>query len=155
MSMKTSHGVKKGVLTNLWHIPKLSRNLFSVGCFTKDVGPVVFDKEGCLAEMKGVKWKIGAREGKGLFRLQMTPVARGEANPVKFTTMNKDISYLWHLHLGHTGHDGLSAIIKKYLATGIDIASVNKWEICDGCALGKQTRVHFLSTSTDRASKLL
>ncbi|CEG37391.1 FOG: Transposon-encoded proteins with TYA, reverse transcriptase, integrase domains in various combinations [Plasmopara halstedii] len=130
MSMETSHGIKKGVLTNVWHIPTLSRNLFSVGRFTKDVGPVIFGKEGCFAETKGVKWRI-----------------------VKSTTINKDMSYLWHLR--HIGHDGLSAIIKKNFATGIDIASVNKWEICDGCALGKQTRVRFRSTSADRASKLL
>ncbi|KAG6614416.1 Copia proteinlike [Phytophthora cinnamomi] len=38
MKMQTPRGVKKGVLTNVWHIPKLSRNLFSVGRFTKDVG---------------------------------------------------------------------------------------------------------------------
>ena len=35
MSMKTPHGMKKGMLRDVWHIPKLSRNLFSVGCFTK------------------------------------------------------------------------------------------------------------------------
>uniref|UniRef100_A0AAV1TKL0 Retrovirus-related Pol polyprotein from transposon TNT 1-94-like beta-barrel domain-containing protein n=1 Tax=Peronospora matthiolae TaxID=2874970 RepID=A0AAV1TKL0_9STRA len=70
MSMKTPQGMKKGVLTNVWHIPKLSRNLFSVGRFTKDVGPVTFTKDGCYGEAKGTKWKIGAREGKGLFKLQ-------------------------------------------------------------------------------------
>uniref|UniRef100_A0AAV1V9B4 Retrovirus-related Pol polyprotein from transposon TNT 1-94-like beta-barrel domain-containing protein n=1 Tax=Peronospora matthiolae TaxID=2874970 RepID=A0AAV1V9B4_9STRA len=75
MSMKTPQGIKKGVLTNVWHIPKLSRNLFSVGRFTKDVGRVTFTKDGCYGEAKGTKWKIGAREGKGLFKLQMTPVA--------------------------------------------------------------------------------
>uniref|UniRef100_A0AAV1TVP6 Retrovirus-related Pol polyprotein from transposon TNT 1-94-like beta-barrel domain-containing protein n=1 Tax=Peronospora matthiolae TaxID=2874970 RepID=A0AAV1TVP6_9STRA len=48
MSMKTPQGMKKGVLTNVWHIPKLSKNLFSVGRFTKDVGPVTF-------MLKGVK----------------------------------------------------------------------------------------------------
>ena len=42
MSTKTEHGVKKGVLTGVWHIPKLTRNLFSVERFTKDVGPVTF-----------------------------------------------------------------------------------------------------------------
>ncbi|CAI5721930.1 unnamed protein product [Peronospora destructor] len=31
MSMKTQHCFKKGVLTEVWHIPKLTRNLFSVG----------------------------------------------------------------------------------------------------------------------------
>ena len=35
MMMKTPSGVKKGVLTNVWHIPKLTRNLFSVGRFTR------------------------------------------------------------------------------------------------------------------------
>ncbi|CEG44123.1 FOG: Transposon-encoded proteins with TYA, reverse transcriptase, integrase domains in various combinations [Plasmopara halstedii] len=110
MPMKTSHGLKKGVLTN-------------------DVGPVVFVKEGCYAETKGVKWTIGAREVKGLFRLHMISVAREEANTVKSTTKN--------------------------LAAGLDIASVNKWKICDGCAQCKQIRVSFQSTSTDRASRLL
>ncbi|GMF66050.1 unnamed protein product [Phytophthora lilii] len=80
MSMKTPRGTKKGVLTNVWHIPKLSRNLFSVGRFTKDVGPVTFETDGCFAEAKGIKWKLGAREGKGLFKLCMTPVVPDEAN---------------------------------------------------------------------------
>ncbi|KAG2793258.1 hypothetical protein PC129_g25371 [Phytophthora cactorum] len=60
MSMRTPRGMKKGVLTNVWYIPKLSRNLFSVGRFTKDVGPVTFESDGCFAETKGLKWKLGA-----------------------------------------------------------------------------------------------
>ncbi|KAG6578271.1 Copia proteinlike [Phytophthora cinnamomi] len=55
MKMQTSRGVKKGVLTNVWHIPKLSRNLSSVGRFTKDVGPVMFESDGCFTETKGLK----------------------------------------------------------------------------------------------------
>ena len=60
MSMKTPRGIKKGVLTGVWHIPKLSRNLFSVGRFTKDVGRVTFKRDGCFAETKNIKWKLGA-----------------------------------------------------------------------------------------------
>ncbi|POM74771.1 Copia proteinlike putative, partial [Phytophthora palmivora] len=60
MSMKTPRGIKKGVLTKVWHIPKLSRNLFSVGRFTKDVGPVAFERDGCFAETKKIKWQLGA-----------------------------------------------------------------------------------------------
>ncbi|KAG6590627.1 gag-pol polyprotein [Phytophthora cinnamomi] len=59
---------------------ELSRNLFSVGRFTKDVGPVTFESDGCFTETKGLKWKLGAREGKGLFKLSMTPVMPDEAN---------------------------------------------------------------------------
>ncbi|KAG2758505.1 hypothetical protein Pcac1_g29358 [Phytophthora cactorum] len=45
--------MKKGVLTNVWYIPKLSRNLFSVGRFTKDVGPVTFESDGVFRGNEG------------------------------------------------------------------------------------------------------
>ena len=64
-------------------------------------------------------------------------------------------SYLWHLRLGHIGHGGLDTIVKQKLSVGIDIASVNKWELCGGCALGKQTRLSFQSTTTERAKNVL
>uniref|UniRef100_A0AAV1TN76 Integrase catalytic domain-containing protein n=1 Tax=Peronospora matthiolae TaxID=2874970 RepID=A0AAV1TN76_9STRA len=64
-------------------------------------------------------------------------------------------SYLWHLHLGHIGHRGLDAIVKQNLGVGIDITSVGKWELCNGCALGKQTRVSFQSTTRKPAKDLL
>uniref|UniRef100_A0AAV1TJJ1 GAG-pre-integrase domain-containing protein n=1 Tax=Peronospora matthiolae TaxID=2874970 RepID=A0AAV1TJJ1_9STRA len=131
-------------------------NLFSVGRFTKDVGPVTFTKDGCYGEAKGTKWKIGAREGKGLFKLQMTPVAPEQANAAKSSGCQGGTkSYLWHLRLGHIGHDGLNCIVTKNIGIGIDISSVKKWDVCEGCALGKQTRVRFQSNTTARTSKLL
>ena len=74
MSMKTPSGTTKGVLISVWHIPKLSRNLFSVGRFTNDVTPVTFDNNGCTVQLKGAKWNIDTRVGKGLFKLNMTPL---------------------------------------------------------------------------------
>ena len=62
---------------------------------------------------------------------------------------------MWHLRLGHIGHGGLDAIVKQKLGVGIDITSVNKWELCNGCALGKQTRVSFQSTAPERAKNVL
>jgi len=86
----------------------------------------------------------------------MTPVQAESASVAsvsKAPQMSK--SYLWHLRLGHIGHDGLDAIVKQKLGVGIDIASVNKWELCSGCALGKQTRVRFQSTASERAKNVL
>ncbi|KAF1325883.1 Integrase catalytic core protein, partial [Globisporangium splendens] len=156
MMMKTPSGVKKGVLTNVWHIPKLTRNLFSVGRFTKDVAPVTFDTNSCFVNLKGQKWKIGERAGKGLFKLCMTPVqaeSTSIASVPEAPRMSK--SYLWHLRLGHIGHGGLDSIVEKKLGVGIDITSVNKWELCGGCALGKQTRVSFQSTTPESAKNVL
>ena len=66
MSMRNKHG-KKDVLTGLWHIPKLQRNLFYVGRFTKDVGTVTFESYGCFAQAKSLKWRLGTLKGKGIF----------------------------------------------------------------------------------------
>ncbi|KAF1332517.1 reverse transcriptase, partial [Globisporangium splendens] len=80
MMMKTPSGVKRGVLTNVWHIPKLTRNLFSVGRFTKNVAPMTFDTSVCYVNLKNQKWKIGERAGEGLFKLCMTPAQAESAS---------------------------------------------------------------------------
>ena len=156
MSVKTPQGVKLGVITSVWHIPQLSRNLFSVGRFTKDVGPVTFEQDGCFAEVKGLRWKLGVREGKGLFKLCMKPLLVDEANVTSSLGCHGDTtSYLWHLRLGHIGYGGLSTIVTKNSGTGINLTSVHKWELCDGCELGKQTRVSFMKCSPNRAKEVL
>ena len=55
MSMKTPHVIKKGMLCRVWHILKLSRNYFSVGRFSEDVGPVTFDSDGYFVKAKGLQ----------------------------------------------------------------------------------------------------
>ena len=97
MSMKTRQGVQKGRLNDVWHIPNLSRNLFSVGRFIKDAGTVTFEVYGCFANTKGFKWKLGSPEGKGLLKLCMTPELPDEVNVAGTTSCKGNISYLWHL----------------------------------------------------------
>ena len=53
--------------TNVWYIPKLSRDLFSVGRFTKDVAPMTFNTSACFVNLSGQKGKVGECAGKGLF----------------------------------------------------------------------------------------
>lgn len=156
MSMQTPHGIKKGLLTNVWYIPKLSRNLFSVGRFTKDVGAVTFESEGCFAMTKGLKWKLGARQGEGLFKLCMTPLLPDEANVITSSGCHGDTnSYLWHLRFGHISYGGLDTMIKKKIGYGLDMGSVKQWEKCDGCSLGKQTKVSFSNLSPIRSKQVL
>ena len=138
MSTTTQGGVKKGVITGVWHIPKLTRNLFSVERFTKDVGSVTFESEGCLSQAKSVKWQLGARMGKGLFKLCVTPIMPDKTNVSSSNSCKMyTTSCLWHLRLGHIGDGGLHAIVKKGYGEGINITSVQQWETCEGCALGK------------------
>jgi transposase InsO family protein len=86
----------------------------------------------------------------------MTPMMRDEANAASSKDCKGDTtSYLWHLRLGHIGHGGLDAIVKKGYGTGIDMTSVKQWELCDGCSLGKQTRVSYMKSSPNRAKQVL
>ena len=50
VAMKTLSGTKKGVLTSVLHVPKLTRNLFSVSRFTKTVASVTLDTSNCHAQ---------------------------------------------------------------------------------------------------------
>ena len=86
----------------------------------------------------------------------MTPVQAESAKVASvFKVPQMSKSYLWCLRFGHIGHSGLDAIVKQKLGVGIDIASVNKWDLCSGCALGKQMRVSFQSTVPERAKNVL
>lgn len=94
--------------------------------------------------------------GKGLFTLCMKPVNTDEANVTSSSGCHADTtSYFWHLRFGHIGYSGLDTIVKKNCGAGIDLASVKQWELCDGCALGKQTRVSFMPKTPHRAKQLL
>ena len=37
----------------------------------------------------------------------------------------------------------------------MDLALVNKWDTCSGCALGKQTRVSYMPKSPDQVKQLV
>lgn len=52
VSIKTPRRTKKGVLTNVSHISKLSKNLFSLVRFTYDVGSVTLTKDGWHGKTK-------------------------------------------------------------------------------------------------------
>ena len=155
MSMKNHLGVKTGVSTGVWNIPKLTRSLFSVGRVTKDVRPVTFESYASYGKAKYVNCQLFACMGMVRFMLCMTPLKLGEATVSSWKGHSEDTTFqLWHLQLGHIVHGVLDAIIKNVYGIIFDITSLNQWELCDGCALGKQTRVRFMRKSPMRSKKI-
>lgn len=59
-----------------------------------------------------------------------------------------------HARLGHINTNTMKAMIQKELVKGVPSVNVTK-DICSSCSLGKQARVAFPQSTTDRASKVL
>ena len=156
MEMKTSTGVKSGILNDVWYIPKLGRNLLSVSKLAKHVDKIVFRGKMCLMEKSGKWFDIGDCVGKGLYILSMKPIdqdtTENEAN-IRASKYNE--SQLWHYRLGRIGESGLNDIIANNMADGISLKQVTSLSNCDSCAIGKQTRKKFAGKSTFETKSIL
>uniref|UniRef100_H3H7L6 CCHC-type domain-containing protein n=1 Tax=Phytophthora ramorum TaxID=164328 RepID=H3H7L6_PHYRM len=119
MSMKTPRGMKKGVLTNVWHIPKLSRNLFSVGRFTKDVGPVTFESDGCFADNKGLKWQLGALHWRKAIRAELKSMRlRGVFRAAKLPSGQRAIGTKWVFKIKRKADGSIEKYKARLVAKG-------------------------------------
>lgn len=154
MVLPTPEGPKRGVLKNVWFVPNLARNLFSVSQFTQDSTQMNFVKNKCVMYKRGQSFNIGERFGKGLYRLNMYPV-RPENPLAMLSEAQKNESKLWHNRLGHIGQTGLEELIRHKITDGISLSKVEKWGLCDSCAIGKQTRLKFNAKSLYRSRNIL
>lgn len=126
MELATPKGFQRGVLKDVWFIPRLSRNLFSVSQFTTQDSTVSFEKNLCVMEKKGMKLAIGERFGKGLYKLKMAPVEPANAM-ANLSEAKINLSKLWHERLGHIGSQGLEALVKNKMSSDMPLKTVADW----------------------------
>ncbi|KAH9082935.1 hypothetical protein Ae201684P_013838 [Aphanomyces euteiches] len=153
---KQVHGslLKRGVLKDVWYLPRLSRNLFSVRQFTSQCTSVSFEKNTCGMEKGGTKFAIGERFGKGLYKLKVKPV-KAPSTMANLSEDKPNPSKLWNERLGHIGSQGIQALVKNKLSSDMPLKSVQDWGSCDSCALGKQARFKFNKKFANRSAAVL
>lgn len=61
---------------------------------------------------------------------------------------------MWHYRLGHLSFKSLSLLNSKNLVRGVPLISIPN-KICEGCAMGKQTRSRFKHAASKRAKQPL
>ncbi|CAI5739331.1 unnamed protein product [Peronospora destructor] len=121
MSMQTPRGIKKGRRINLGEAANRKQVLQQPGNVL-DVGSITFEHDGCFAEAKvaaGSSVFVKAKGCSSSARHQSW--RRGQCDRLDGVSWG----HHGHLRLGHIGHGGLDAIVKKNYGVGIDIASVN------------------------------
>ena len=143
------------VIKNVLFVPKLKRKLLSITDITDRGSSVTFKEKSCTLKMKDKTFLFGQRHGK-LWRLycqrEQCFLSSAECFYAKETSLN-----LWHQRYGHLSHGNLDILNKKNMVEGIgtlDFKNDPK-EICEGCVMGKQTRLPFPKKSSRITTKPL
>lgn len=132
-------------LTNVWFVPDISRNLFSISKTVDKGFSFEVNQSGCCFKKNGVPRLTGNKTSKGLYALKMK-VCMPEVSAEVFIASEEHTLQLWHERLCHQGKNHVKCILGRH---GIKVEATT--EFCDGCVFGKQHRKSF-GTRPDRPS---
>ena len=137
ISLKNHDGSTR-VLTDVRYIPKLEKNLISLGTLESKGFTIILQNgivkvvSGALVVMKGIR-----RNNMYLYQGSTTV---GIAAVVSEANKVAEMSRLWHMRLGHAGEKSLQTLAMQGLLKGTKTC---KLDFCEQCVLGKQKRVKF------------
>ncbi|KAA0043826.1 putative gag-pol polyprotein [Cucumis melo var. makuwa] len=124
------------ILTNVLYVPKLKRNLISLGELDRS-GCTIKSENGVMKVTKGSLVKLKGTLRHGLYVLEGTTVSGSAAIASGKVT---DMSMLWHKRLAHVSERGLQALSQQGLLGGVKNVEL---PFCEHCIMGKSTRVKF------------
>lgn len=133
------------VLTNVLHLPGVSRNLLSINTVTKKGGIAIFDDnsvkivhDGKIQIVDGTVVLEGTKTKQGLWEIDMKSQNCGQA---LLTQQEKFIK--WHNKLGHINFSDLKKIPDLCDGIDADIKKCQVEDICEYCVMSKKTRKPF------------
>ncbi|KAL0537750.1 hypothetical protein IC582_026735 [Cucumis melo] len=124
------------ILTIVRYVPKLKRNLISLGELDRSGCTIKFEN-GVMKVTKGSLVKLRGTLRHGLYVLEGTTVSGSAAIASGKIT---DMSMLWHKRLAHVSERGLQALSQQGLLGGVKNVEL---PFCEHCIMGKSTRVKF------------
>ena len=133
-----NHDGSTRVLTDVRYIPKLEKNLISLGTL-ESKGFTIILQNGILKVVSGALVVMKGTRRNNLYLYQGS-TAVGTAAAVSEADKVTEMSKLWHMRLGHAGEKSLQTLAMQGLLKG---AKTCKLDFCEQCVLGKQKRVKF------------
>ena len=143
-------------LEKVAYVPQLTKNLLSVATMTENGAEVRFDGEKCIVVKNDKHYNIGHKKGK-LYCVGLPEMTDSAC----FTsdTKSKNVSKeVWHCRFGHLNDNDVDRLVKSSMVDGMSYRTnthTNESAICEGCMLGKMTKIPFQKRSSYRASKPL
>ena len=137
ISLKNHDGSTR-VLTDVRYIPKLKKNLLSLGTLESKGFTIILQNGilkvvlGALVVMKGIR--------RNNLYLYQGSTAVGTTATISEVDKVAEMSRLWHMRLGPAGEKSLQTLAMQGLLKG---AKTCKLDFCKQCVLGKQKKVKF------------
>lgn len=96
-------------IENVLYVPKLKKNLFSVGVCTRKGFDVVFRRK--IAQIKRGNEVVanGIKQSNGVCRMLFRVVKTGSAEEANLAATNLNV---WHERLGHVGERAIRELVK-------------------------------------------
>jgi hypothetical protein len=137
-------------LSDVLYVPGLKWNLVSVSSIEDRGYEVVFRGGQVLLYPKGGNITsarvIGVRQEK-LYRLIFQTVGA-----LACSTSNRDLCEIWHRRMGHLHHGALR--ILRDISTGLPDFSIEQYDVCRGCSMGKYAKAPFPASDSRSAGIL-
>ncbi|SPC67209.1 uncharacterized protein UHOD_11474 [Ustilago sp. UG-2017b] len=145
-------------LTDVLHVPNLSKNLLSVPALTENGARVIFEESGAtILQHDGSMVKSKTNQRKKRWEIHGDSLAAQFNDPLEGIDTGTSpaehkghtISKLWHERFGHPGRSKTKQIQAHYL--GKETQLEHDAKDCNCCSQAKQTRARMGSSKTERA----
>ena len=131
------------------YVPRLKKKLISVPVLDDRGAEVTFKGGMCTLIANKRKFVFGHREGK-LYKVNTA------SQSCNFSAASDENSLtLWHLRLGHLNNQDVKKLSNENMVKGLKVNSKDVPADCEGCLLGKQSRLPFPKKSSGKKAKIL
>jgi hypothetical protein len=130
----------KMTLNDVWLVPQISKNLFSVLAAQdrNENSRFLSTAIECYLDVNGKTVVCGSRvKGRTLYKAAIEPVMPGKEERVSIAKANNSTLQLYHKRWGHQDKQHVRQMLKSEL--GIDVKLVR--DICEPCVFGKAHRL--------------
>lgn len=149
IALKCKNGEER-ILKEVYYIPTLCSNIISIGQLSEEGNRVVIkgnflwvydDTERLIIKVQ--------RSQNRLYKLLVET-----SNSACLMSKSSDVSWLWHMRMGHVNYKSLVMMNKDQMVHGLPkIIPPNV--VCDGCLMSKQARKPFPAKANYSATKVL
>lgn len=136
-------------IENVLYVPKLKKNLFSVGVCTRKKLEVRFKDTFVTIVRDNREIASGVKQENDIWRMFFRPRSKADVEQANVSATSLRV---WHERLGHVNKRSLCNLVNKGLVTGVALSDVNDF-VCEMCHLGKAHRLPFKRNSGSAITK--